>query len=113
MRHESRLSQHLLTRSDYGKASRVLKDLMTSFSGTEIADSARTRDAALRQDPRIGVEFEGEDLLARADELVAQNRPRQTAALTQQVATSRKFEKTKVREKAQHLLTLSGQAAVE
>lgn len=105
-------AENLIRRDEYGNAARVLTDLMTSFTGTEIADYAREREAALRKDPRIGIELEGEELLARADALVAENRPRQAAALVvEQITRSKKYENSKVREKAQQLLASTGQTA--
>ena len=97
-------AEDLIGQNGYGHAAEILADLTTSFHGTEIADHARTRQAALRQDPRIRVELEGEELLARADELAAQNRHHQAAAFAEQIIKSKKYDNSNVRKKAQQFL---------
>jgi thiol-disulfide isomerase/thioredoxin len=104
-------ADRLAKKAEYAQAGRLLRGLITSFDGSEIEASARARDAALREDPQSGVEYEGEDLLSRADELVAGNRPRQAAALAEQITQSPRFDNTKVRVKAQQLLTSIGPTA--
>jgi len=52
-------AEDLIGQDGYGNAVEILTDLMTSFQGTEIADRARARQTALREDPRIRVELEG------------------------------------------------------
>jgi thiol-disulfide isomerase/thioredoxin len=106
-----RKAEDLIKLDGYGHATEILTDLVKSFHDTEIAARARARQTALREDPRIRVELEGEELLARASELLAQNRLPQAAAFAEQITKSSKYENSKVREKARQLLASTGQTA--
>jgi tetratricopeptide (TPR) repeat protein len=85
-------------------ACEILERLARIYKGSELGDRAKARLDELLKDKAIKNEYEGTRLYELASTLFAQQKFKEALPLVTQVAKSKKFAETKVRERAARLL---------
>jgi hypothetical protein len=85
----------------YGDASAILERLEKSFKGTEIGDDAKAKRTAWKKDKAIKVEIEGCKILDKVELLARSGNTAGAAKMTMKITKGKKYEGTKVRERAE------------
>ncbi len=88
----------------YPEAMAKLQWLTKSFKGTSIGDQADEKYAVWKKDSTVKAEISGAEVIAMAEELIGKRKYKDAARALVKVTKGKKYEGTKVRDKAQDLL---------
>jgi hypothetical protein len=94
----------LATSGWYVLAMQKLNTISDGFKGTPIGDRADEKETAWKKDPKVKIELEGAEAIAKAKDLIAKYKKKDAARVLVAVAKGEKFKETKAQKDAEALL---------